>query len=152
KLVTHAGAAAWLSLAVAAMAAHGYWNQSVTATSTGRLADARAKRGEPAGQGGGGLTVEANGQPERLIVGGATAARFPRNAEEFDQMFNQIKNWGRWGPDDQLGTANLITDAKRKQAFALVKDRVTISLAHNLLTEAAPDNANPFEHTMNPGF
>src|SRR5687767_2069435 len=79
---------------------------------------------------------------------GSAAARFPRNAEEFDQMFNQIKNWGRWGPDDQLGAANLITEAKRKQAFTLAKLGRVVGLAHPLLTEPAVDNESPFEHTM----
>jgi kynurenine formamidase len=87
-----------------------------------------------------------------LLGPGPSAARFPRNAEEFDQMFNQVKNWGRWGKDDQLGAANLITEAKRKQALALAKNGITISLAHNPLTEAAPDNTSPFEHTMNRGL
>ncbi len=52
---------------------------------------------------------------------GADEGRAPRNAAEFDVMFQQIKNWGRWGADDQLGSANLVTPAKRKQAAALVK-------------------------------
>jgi kynurenine formamidase len=87
-----------------------------------------------------------------LLGPGPSAARFPRNADEFDQMFNQVKNWGRWGKDDQLGAANLITEAKRKQALALAKNGLTVSLGHAPLTEAAPDNANPFEHTMNRGL
>src|SRR5262249_21593532 len=33
-------------------------------------------------------------------------------------------------------------------AIALVKSGVTVSLAHNPLTEKAEDNNNPFEHTM----
>jgi hypothetical protein len=66
-------------------------------------------------------------------------------------MFQQIKNWGRWGADDQLGAANLVTAAKRKQAAALVKSGVTVSLAHNVLTERAEDVSSPFEHTMNRG-
>ena len=74
--------------------------------------------------------------------------RAPRNAAEFDTLFQQVKNWGRWGPDDQLGSVNLITAAKRKQALALAKSGVTVSLAHSPLTERAEDNANPFEHTM----
>ena len=74
--------------------------------------------------------------------------RAPRNAAEFDTLFQQIKNWGRWGPDDQLGSVNLVTPAKRKQAVALVKTGDTVSLAHTLLTEKADDNNNPFEHTM----
>ncbi len=43
-------------------------------------------------------------------------------------MFNQVKNWGRWGTDDQLGAANLITDAKRKQALALAKNGIVVPL------------------------
>src|SRR5436309_8976416 len=78
--------------------------------------------------------------------------RFPRNAAEFDQLFQQVSNWGRWGKDDQLGSANLVTAAKRKQALTLAKDGVTVSLAHAPLTERAEDNPSPFEHTMNPGL
>src|SRR5438132_784358 len=87
------------------------------------------------------------------LAGGQSAApRAPRNAAEFDQLFQQVKNWGRWGPDDQLGSANLVTPAKRKQALALAKSGVSVSLAHNPLTERADDNSSPFEHTMNRGF
>jgi kynurenine formamidase len=79
---------------------------------------------------------------------GQTAPRAPRNVAEFDALFQQIKNWGRWGPDDQLGSVNLITPAKRKQAVALARTGETVSLAHTLLTEKADDNSSPFEHTM----
>ena len=81
-------------------------------------------------------------------AGAADEPRAPRNAVEFDALFQQVKNWGRWGPDDQLGSANLVTPAKRRQAAALVKTGETVSLAHNVLTEKAEDNASPFEHTM----
>jgi kynurenine formamidase len=87
-----------------------------------------------------------------IISPGAAGARFPRTAEEFDQLFQRVKNWGRWGPNDQLGAANLITDAKRKQALALAKLGVVVSLAHPPLKEVAPDNPNPFNHTMNRGL
>jgi kynurenine formamidase len=83
---------------------------------------------------------------------GQSPSRAPRNAAEFDELFHKVSNWGRWGKDDQLGSANLVTVAKRKQAVALVKNGVTVSLAHNVLTEKAEDNANPFEHTMLRGF
>ena len=88
------------------------------------------------------------------IAPGFTQApgRSPVNAEEFDRLFHQVKNWGRWGADDQLGSVNLITPAKRKQALSLAKTGQTVSLVHNLLTDKADDNASPFEHTMNPGF
>jgi kynurenine formamidase len=82
----------------------------------------------------------------------ASSPRAPRNAAEFDELFRQVSNWGRWGKDDQLGSANLVTDAKRRQAATLVKNGVSVSLAHNAITEKAADNPSPFEHTMNPGF
>lgn len=78
--------------------------------------------------------------------------RSPVNAEEFDRLFQQVKNWGRWGANDELGSVNLITAAKRKQALSLAKTGQTVSLVHNPLTDKADDNASPFEHTMNPGF
>jgi kynurenine formamidase len=84
------------------------------------------------------------------LVGQTPPPRAPRNAAEFDELFERVSNWGRWGKDDQLGSANLVTPAKRKQAIALAKDAVSVSLAHNPLTERAEDNASPFEHSMNP--
>src|SRR5262245_26293160 len=80
------------------------------------------------------------------------ASRSPVNAEEFDQLFQRVKNWGRWGAEDQLGSVNLITAAKRKQALSLAKTGQTVSLVHNPITEKAEDNNNPFEHVMQPGF
>jgi kynurenine formamidase len=44
-------------------------------------------------------------------------------------LLRQRSNWGRWGPDDQRGTLNLITDAKRAAAAALVRSGRTASLA-----------------------
>ena len=95
------------------------------------------------------------GSAPAIVSAGPTGARNPRNAEELDQMFKQISNWGRWGKDDQLGSVNLVTNTKRKQAAALVKSGVSVSLAHNPLKEAAEDVTSPFEHTMdtmNRGF
>lgn len=68
---------------------------------------------------------------------------------DIDKWMTEISNWGRWGKDDQLGAVNLITAAKRKQAAALVKDGVSVSLAHDVEKERAADNARPFTHTMN---
>jgi kynurenine formamidase len=87
-----------------------------------------------------------------VLSPGPAAARTPKNAEEFDAYFKKVSNWGRWGKDDELGAANLITDAKRKQAASLVKVGQAVGLAHSPLTEKAPDNGSPFEHTMNRGF
>jgi len=41
----------------------------------------------------------------------------------------EFRNWGRWGPNDQRGTSNLITAAKVQSAAKLVKAGLVISLA-----------------------
>jgi kynurenine formamidase len=69
---------------------------------------------------------------------------------DIDRWMTEFSNWGRWGKDDQLGTLNLITPAKRREAAALVKEGYTISMAHNVLTDKAIDNEDPFVHTMLP--
>jgi len=70
---------------------------------------------------------------------------------EFDALMQKISNWGRWGKDDELGTLNLITPAKRKTAAALVKDGITVSLALDLNKKKDGINANPFEHELSRG-
>ena len=77
----------------------------------------------------------------------AQSAR-PISAETLDTWMTEISNWGRWGADDQLGALNLITDEKRREAAALVKDGVSVSLAHDVETHEAVDNPRPFTMTM----
>ena len=50
-----------------------------------------------------------------------------------------LSNWGRWGADDQLGTLNLITDAKRAQAASLVKEGISVTCSRLIVPEIAPD-------------
>lgn len=61
------------------------------------------------------------------------------------------RNWGRWGEDDRLGTANLITDADRAAAAGLVRRGAAFSLSQRF-DEQGPQNGwrrrtNPV-HTM----
>jgi kynurenine formamidase len=67
---------------------------------------------------------------------------------DMDRWKVELSNWGRWGKDDQKGAINLITPAKRKEAAALVKEGISVSLSHDVLTEKAIDNPTPFENTM----
>lgn len=67
---------------------------------------------------------------------------------DVDRLMKELSNWGRWGKDDQLGTYNLITPAKRKEAAGLVKEGISVSLAHDVEKVAGPDNNNPFKHTI----
>ncbi len=62
-------------------------------------------------------------------------------------MLKKLSNWGRWGAADERGALNLITPEKRRQAAALVKDGVSISLAHDVIKQRA-DDSPPFEHKM----
>lgn len=80
-----------------------------------------------------------------------TAAQSPHpliTAAQYERWQTELTNWRRWGPDDQLGALNLITPAKRKQAATLVKDGVSVSLASNAATAAAPDVPCPVEWAM----
>jgi kynurenine formamidase len=67
---------------------------------------------------------------------------------DVDRLMTELSNWGRWGKEDQLGAVNLITAAKRKQAAALVREGLTVSLARDTEKEKSDDNPNPYEHTM----
>jgi kynurenine formamidase len=40
---------------------------------------------------------------------------------EFADMAARVRNWGRWGPDDEIGTLNLIDDAARRRGAAAVE-------------------------------
>ena len=67
---------------------------------------------------------------------------------DIERMMDELSNWGRWGADDQLGAANLITPAKRLEALATVTEGITVSFEHPLLTEEAPDVPLPFQRRM----
>lgn len=46
-----------------------------------------------------------------------------------NNAFDYKRNWGRWGDDDQMGAANLITPAKRIAAAGLVRTGRSVSLS-----------------------
>jgi kynurenine formamidase len=66
--------------------------------------------------------------------------------EEFERIFESVKNWGRWGPDDQLGTLNLLTPERVRTAAGLVRSGRRVSLEIPINTVAGPDNPNPAIH------
>ncbi len=67
---------------------------------------------------------------------------------DLDAMYEALKNWGRWGPDDQRGALNYLTNERRAAAAGLVRSGESISLSHDLATEARPENPNPVQHHM----
>ena len=76
-------------------------------------------------------------------------SRYPLiTAEEFDLLFEKLKNWNRWGPDDDKGTLNYITQDKIIRAAALVKSGRCLSMAIPINKTAEADNPNPAIHYM----
>src|SRR5689334_23067713 len=72
----------------------------------------------------------------------------PLDAATIDRWMTELSNWNRWGKDDQRGTVNLMTDATRKAAAALVKDGVSVSLSRDADTVKSADNGNPLGFQM----
>lgn len=66
---------------------------------------------------------------------------------EIEEMLKEVSNWGRWGKDDELGTLNFITAAKRMEANRLVREGQVVSMAHDLIKEPF-DSSDPFEHKI----
>lgn len=59
----------------------------------------------------------------------------PAIDERIDALASRVSNWGRWGPEDELGTLNLITPEKRLEAAACVRTGAAISLALELRSD-----------------
>ncbi len=74
--------------------------------------------------------------PER-----ATTARM-------QEIFEQVKSWGRWGAQDEAGALNLITPEKRATAARLVRDGEVVSCARELPVTPSSENPTPALHMM----
>lgn len=85
---------------------------------------------------------------ERPHVAQATDPLPQLTAATLEQWMASLSNWGRWGEDDELGTLNLITPEKRRQAAGLVTEGVSVSLAFDLAKEASTNNEFPLEHSL----
>lgn len=68
--------------------------------------------------------------------------------EAFQALFDRCSNWGRWGPDDERGTLNLITPEHRRRAASLVREGVTVSCAHPINTVGDAENTSPAVHLI----
>ena len=71
----------------------------------------------------------------------ATAARVA-------ELFEQTKQWGRWGDDDERGALNLLTPERIARAAGLVQEGVSISCGRRLPVAPAVDNPTPAQHHM----
>lgn len=62
---------------------------------------------------------------------------------EFRRVADYVRNWGRWGDSDELGTLNLIDDEKVQQAASLVRKGKVFPLGIEFGT-ASPQGALDF--------
>lgn len=72
----------------------------------------------------------------------ASSAETPRpevTKAQVQRWMTELSNWGRWGKDDQLGTLNLITAEKRRQAQALARRGIVVSLEQPVALVAMPE-------------
>lgn len=70
------------------------------------------------------------------------------DADRIRSVFEAVKNWGRWGDDDERGAINLITAAKLQEAAATITAGETVSCALELAVQPAADNPHPALHHM----
>lgn len=68
--------------------------------------------------------------------------------QDFEELYERCKHWGRWGADDQRGALNFITPEVRAAAAALVREGATVSCSLPLPVDPAPDNPRPVMHLM----
>ena len=91
-----------------------------------------------------------------IVVGPVSSATESLNAQErppvtsetIDEWMVELSNRGRWGPDDELGTLNLITAEHRVAAAGLVSAGISVSLSHDYIKEVAADATSPFGHEL----
>ena len=95
-----------------------------------------------------GATAFSAVSPSSTAQSPAAGARPLVTRAEYERWQTELSNWGRWGKDDEMGTLNLVTPAKRKQAASLVRDGVTVSLASDAETMKSDDVPCPMEWAM----
>jgi len=64
---------------------------------------------------------------------------------DFDALFTQVDNTGRWGAEDERGTLNLITPEIRLAAVEGVRTGVTVSLAKEMVHGVPEGGFGPIE-------
>ncbi|MBW2425184.1 MAG: cyclase family protein [Deltaproteobacteria bacterium] len=76
------------------------------------------------------------------------ADRVVPSSERMNEIFESVKNWGRWGDEDEAGALNLITDEVRRGGAAAVRHGRAVSCGRDLPVEPDVDNPHPALHMM----
>jgi len=86
--------------------------------------------------------------PTRATSPRATSRARDLTDAELEAMFRRCSNTGKWGTNDELGTLNYITPAKRIAAAQLVKTGEVVSVGRDLTTRQSKTNGQPVVHVM----
>ena len=86
--------------------------------------------------------------PTRATSPRATSRARDLTDAELEAMFRRCSNTGKWGTNDELGTLNYITPAKRIAAAQLVKVGEVVSVGRDLTTRQSKTNGQPVVHVM----
>jgi kynurenine formamidase len=86
--------------------------------------------------------------PTRATSSRATSRASDLTDTELEAMFRRCSNTGKWGANDELGTLNYITPARRIAAAQLVKTGEVVSVGRDLTTRQSKTNGQPVVHVM----
>lgn len=70
----------------------------------------------------------------------------PLTLQQFEDLFRELSNAGRWGAGDERGTLNYITPDHIRRAASLVRAGRAVSMAIPINKVAGPENPNPPSH------
>ena len=70
------------------------------------------------------------------------------SADQFEALFRQVSNWGRWGEGDQRGALHHLTPDHVVAAARLVRSGLSVTLSRPLPTEAGVSTPAPADHHM----
>ena len=68
--------------------------------------------------------------------------------DELERIYDETRNWGRWGPEDERGALNHLTPEKRRAARELPAEGIPLSLAHDLPVTPSGETPSPAHHHM----
>ena len=68
----------------------------------------------------------------------------PATVEDFRRVADRVRNWGRWGDQDELGTLNYITAARVAEAAGLARRGAVFSLGVNFDSNGPQGATAPF--------
>jgi kynurenine formamidase len=89
-------------------------------------------------------TQENSGQ-DRSRAPRATSRGKDLSDDELEAMFKRCSNGGKWGADDELGTLNFITAAKRIAAAQLVRTGEVVSIGRDISKTASKVDPHPVQ-------